>query len=317
MIGFVLSGGGNRGAQEVGALQVLLEHGVKPDLVIGTSAGAINATLLAANPTVAGTRQLAQLWQHATQDKVYPGSRWTTLWRLSVGEASLYPNTRFHDFVRANLRLAHLANFNDLTAGVRLYIVATRFENGTAHVFGDDENESLVDAIMATTALPPLHPPWHCGDTLYIDGAFVAYLPIRLAIERGTREIYALHITQGMGPAPCPSGVSDITTYAIDTFIQHQCKEELESARKTRGVTLHHIPLTAGMGIPFGDFGHAPMLIQAGRTAMETYFQESPQRAEKKRTWRMPDPSSWIRMQQAFVQRSARIAQNLGKRISL
>ncbi len=298
MIGFVLSGGGNRGAQEVGALQVLLEHGVKPDMVIGTSAGAINAALLASNPTVEGAHRLTQLWEHATQDNIYPGSRWSALWRLSIGEDSLYPNTHFLDFVRANLQAAHLGNF-DLDTAVQLYIVATRLDTGAAHVFGDDPNDSLVDALMATTALPPVHPPWRCRGTQYIDGAFTANLPIRLAIERGAREIYALHVTNAPGQAQCPNGLGDITACAIETLVRRQCEHELEAARKSKRVALHYLPLAGGMGLPFEDFGHASMLIQAGRAATEKYLQESP-RARTRQTWLRLDRSNWLRMPRAF-----------------
>ena len=59
MIAFVLSGGGNRGALQGGALKALLERGISPDLIVGTSVGALNGVTLAADPTVAGARQLA------------------------------------------------------------------------------------------------------------------------------------------------------------------------------------------------------------------------------------------------------------------
>ncbi len=284
MIGFVLSGGGNRGALEVGALQVLLERGVKPDLVIGVSAGAVNGAFLASNPTVEGTRQLAGLWEHATQDHVYPGSRWQVIWRLNRRVESLYPNTRFHDFVRANLRAAHLAQFGDIRTGVRLYVVATRLETGTLHVFGDDPADSVADALMASTALPPLHPPWRYRDAQYIDGAFAAHLPIRLAIERGAREIYALHVTQVVAPTLPPQDMFDITMRAIDVCRQRETEAELDTALRKKAV-VHYVPLIACAALPFWDFGHASLLVREGRKTMELFLAKRSREVSRNRRW--------------------------------
>ena len=69
-VAFVLSGGANRGALEVGVLQVLLEHDIRPQILVGTSVGAINAAFLATNPTLEGARWLELMWRQASEKVV-------------------------------------------------------------------------------------------------------------------------------------------------------------------------------------------------------------------------------------------------------
>src|SRR5512139_4106038 len=82
MIGFVLSGGANRGALQVGALQALTAHHIKANLVVGTSAGALNGVYYAYDPTPAGLERLAQLWIDTKKDDIFPGNRLTMAWRV-------------------------------------------------------------------------------------------------------------------------------------------------------------------------------------------------------------------------------------------
>ena len=74
MLAFVLSGGGNRGALEVGALRVLVERGIRPEMLVGTSAGAVNAAMVASDPTLEGMQRLVNAWREVTKYDVYPGN---------------------------------------------------------------------------------------------------------------------------------------------------------------------------------------------------------------------------------------------------
>src|SRR6266568_4412670 len=103
MIGLVLSGGGNRGALEAGALIALFEHGVKPDILVGTSAGAMNSAFLATDPTFEGARKLGDLWRSVKRDDVFPGSVLSYAWRFISGADSLSPNDNLRKFVTARL----------------------------------------------------------------------------------------------------------------------------------------------------------------------------------------------------------------------
>jgi ribosomal protein S18 acetylase RimI-like enzyme len=94
VIAFVLSGGGPRGALQAGALQVLLEKGIRPDLIVGTSAGAINAAYLGIDPTPGGAQHLGELWQRLTKNHVFPGGMLRAAWNLLSRRNGLYSSDR-------------------------------------------------------------------------------------------------------------------------------------------------------------------------------------------------------------------------------
>ena len=272
MIAFVLSGGGNRGALEVGALQVLLERGVHPDMLVGASAGALNAAFLASTPTPVGAQRLAETWKRVTKQSVYPGNYWSVLWRLIRNGQSLYSNANFRTFLQRYLRAIHVERFGDITSGARLYVVGARLDTGSAHVFGDDPNDLLLDALMASTALPPFHPPWQCKGTVYVDGGMASNVPVCIAAERGAREIYALHVTTAPQPSTRWRGVVAISAHALQALLDRHLRCELQIATELPNVRLHYIPFTAYAELPLWDFRHTSEMIAEGRAVMEAYL---------------------------------------------
>ncbi|MGQ9494181.1 MAG: patatin-like phospholipase family protein [Anaerolineae bacterium] len=301
MVAFVLSGGGNRGALQVGALQALLERGVRPDMLVGTSAGALNAAFLASDPTPVGIQRLAKTWERVKKEDIYPGNYWSMLWRLIRDEESLYSNAKFQRFLERYLRVLHLQRFGDITSGVRLYIVAARLDTGAAYIFGDDANDLLLDALMASTALPPFHPPWWYNGTAYVDGGMAADLPISVAAERGAREIYALHVTMAPQPSTRLHGVLEISAHALQALLERQLRCELQMATELPNVQLHYIPFTAYAGLPLSDFRHTSEMIAEGRAIMEAYLATlaRPQ-ATWEHPWRRTVRERWDHVRSAF-----------------
>jgi NTE family protein len=270
MLAFVLSGGGNRGPLEVGALQVLLERGIVPDMLVGTSAGAINAALLAIDPSPDAARDLGNMWLTANEDGVFRRHRVTMFWRFVTGKDSLYSNESFRCHVERNLPPG-MKRFADIQAA-RLFIVATKLDTGEARVFGHDPEERLLDAIMASTALPPFFPPWACGDELLIDGGISADLPVRIAIAEGAKEIYALHLVDAPQEGRPIRGLLSITEQAINTVLSRQLQIELQASENIKGVALNYVPLTGFYGFPLWDLSHAKEMIEGGRRQMEEYL---------------------------------------------
>jgi len=175
MIAFVLSGGGNRGALQVGALQVLLEAGIRPEMLVGTSAGALNAAFLAVDPTPAGAHRLGEIWEQVTKEDVYPGGPSRVAWHLATHRDSLYSSENFASFLRTHTPegvcfFRHLA--------LPLYITAADLHSGRLYLFGEDPDESILEAILASSAIPPLFPPWPYRGSLLVDGGLAANLPV-------------------------------------------------------------------------------------------------------------------------------------------
>jgi NTE family protein len=268
MIAFVLSGGGNRGALQAGAIKALIGRGIYPDLIVGTSVGALNGVVLAANPTLEGARCLAEGWEHARRSDIFPGNALTVGWRVLTGQGSLHGRENFSRFVYAKLPTS-ARYFKDLK--VPCVVTATSLATGRLRLFGEDPSERLIDAILASTSIPPFYAPYLYENEFLVDGALVANLPISHAILRGARTIYTLEILDDV-VSNSRFGLVQTLTSSLNAMLnrQHEQERRTVALAHQHGITIHDIRLTSGQGLPYNDFSHGAMLVAAGeRAALE------------------------------------------------
>jgi len=267
---FVLSGGGNRGALEVGVLLALLEHDIRPQILVGTSVGAINATALAIDPTLEGARWLADLWRGVRKEDVLPNSYLSMVWRLLTGEGGIFTNENLRDFLASHIPDG-INRFEDIKAA-ELYITAVDLNTGKLHVFGIDSSESVLDAIMASTALPPLLSPWQYQGRNYVDGAMVSDLPLRVALEMKATETYAICVQQRPGSKGNLRGVFRVVGQLINVLSHQRLEDELGWCRKMSEGDIHYIEVQASEGLRIWDFSHNAEMIETGRQAGLEYL---------------------------------------------
>jgi NTE family protein len=289
----VLSGGGNYGALQVGALEVLLGAGLRPKMIVGTSAGALNAIRLAADPTPAGLREMAALWRRVTDHDVGSVSLLSGLQRLVLNRPSLFPSHRFARFLLANFPQG-VRTFGELTGlnGIRAYTTAVSVEAEEVRVFGDNDVDLLIDGAMASTALPPYFAPWPVGGQRYVDGGVRTNLPLRVAAARGARRMVALWIQQRATPPIGRPGMIPVVTNAFSMMVRSLTRLELEWA-EARQLEVRLIRLVPPAGIAFWDFSQPDRLFEAGRLAAEAALAEAPLPPaqgwwERLRFWRQP-----------------------------
>jgi NTE family protein len=268
MIAFVLSGGGNRGALQAGAIKALIGRGIYPDLIVGTSVGALNGVVLAANPTIEGARCLAEGWERTRRSDIFPGNALTVGWRVLTGQGSLHGRENFRRFVLAKLPQS-VRYFKDLK--IPCLVTATSLPSGRLRLFGENPNERLIDALLASTSIPPFYAPYLYENEFLVDGALVANLPISHAILRGARTIYTLEI---LDDAVSNSRFGLIQTLAssLNAMLnrQHEQERRTVALAHQHGITIHDIKLTSGQSLPYNDFSHGVALVAAGeRAALE------------------------------------------------
>lgn len=284
MRAFVLSGGGNLGPIQVGALQALFEAAIMPQMIVGCSAGALNAAYIARGLSPEQLERLAAVWRSVTPRDVYPGHRLTALWRFFSGQDSLYDNRNFYAFLqRHGTTPAH--TFAQMH-GVKLFVTATNLRTGRLHVFGDNPHDRILDALMASTALTPMHPPWEIDGEYYIDGGTVTPLPLRVALQRGATELYSLHIQAGSSGstdiAPHEAqrltrGVTDVLTRSVATMLQLQVQHDLLLTEGHKRVKLHHIRLWVPNPPAHNDFSQVDTLIARGYEITKAYLEQGKQ----------------------------------------
>jgi NTE family protein len=192
VIGFVLTGGANLGSIHVGMLMALLEAGVKPDVVVGTSIGAVNAAYLAADPSLSQVDGLRQLWCEARAREIFPLNPRENF-RALRQQGGLFSNRGWHRFLEARLPYRLMEE-----TAVPLRITATDFEDGGSVVF---DSGPVADAVMASTALPGIFPPYELGGRCYLDGAISEQLPLKVALDAGADTIYVMAVSVPSPPA--------------------------------------------------------------------------------------------------------------------
>jgi len=278
MRALVLSGAGNFGAMQAGAIEPLLETGFRPELIVGTSAGALNGLLLATEPTADGARRAQLAWKQVSLREIGMPSLLGSVRRLVTNRDSLVPSVPLARFVARSLGL-DLETFGQLhgRCGVQARTMAVCVESGELVAFGDRGEDRLIDGAMSSTAIPPYLPPWRAGGRRYLDGGVRSKLPVLAAIERGATQILAVNVVGLMGGPESARGMLGISSYAISLGIDEMTDREIELARRT-GVELHLLELQVPPDVTFWDFSHAERLIGVGRQAARSWLEATPLR---------------------------------------
>lgn len=272
MIAFVLSGGGNRGALEAGALLALFEQGIRPDMLVGSSVGALNAAFIAINPTLDGARRLVDVWSEVRKEQIYPGNYLTMAWRFLRGEDGLFSNRPLRAFIEAYMPPG-VRTFGDVS-GAQLYVAATNLNTGRLHIFGDDPSDTIVDALMASTALPLYFPPWHYRGWQYVDGGTMCNVPICLALKRGAGVVYAIDVSCPDQPHFNVRGIANIAQRTIWAMSCRPILEDISASVARSGTAIHHVVIGAFTSLSAWDFSCNQEMIKEGHRVMSAYLEE-------------------------------------------
>ncbi|OQY48608.1 MAG: hypothetical protein B6242_01850 [Anaerolineaceae bacterium 4572_78] len=270
MIAFVLSGGGNQGAMQTGALRALHERNIHPDIVVGTSVGGLNGMAVAYDKSLIGIEKSVKVWQTMNKEYIFPGTLAVAILRLIKGDLGLFSSDTLKQFLIRQIP-DEIKTFADLQAA-RLYIVATQIPEGGMHIFGEDPNESVLEAIMASSAMSPLHSPYKIDDKMYVDGSLVSHLPLRAAVEKGAKTIYALHICHDLTEKPFQTGAIGVSIWAITKLIQDQVTAEINWAKEQPDVTLHEIRLPSIASIDATNYSQSGRLMKRGYAIAKPYL---------------------------------------------
>ncbi len=265
---FVLGGGGVLGAVEVGMLKALLEREIVPDLVLGTSIGALNGAMVARDPTPAVIDRLTDLWQAAVTDGDVYGEPALKAVRRAV-------STRTHIYSALPLRRRLEEEFGELRfedLAVPLQVCAASIERAAEHWFSSGP---LVEAILASAAVPGLLPPAQVGDEHYLDGGIVNSIPLGRAERLGADVIYVLQVGRVDRPLSVPKRPWEVARVSFEIARRHRFVRELEELGD--GVTAHVLPARGTSARDDGllahrDFSSVPARIEESYAASLEYL---------------------------------------------
>jgi NTE family protein len=267
---FVLGGGGLLGSNEVGMLRALLEAGVRPDLVLGTSVGAVNGAAVAADPTTQAIDSLAGVWQRLADSDVYRGGALRRARHLARTRTHVHPNEPLRDLLRQQLGDARIEDL-----AVPFQCVAASIERAAEHWFTDGP---AVDAVLASSAVPGVLPPVRIGDEHFLDGGLVNSIPVGRAVALGARRVFVLQVGRVDRPLVAPTRPWQVASVAFEIARRHRFAREM--ADIPDGVEVHLLPTGADeaprpadlSALRYRDFSAVPKRIEQAYAATRDYL---------------------------------------------
>ena len=226
----VLQGGGALGAYQAGVYQALHEAGIEPDWIIGTSIGAINASLIAGNEAPNRLPRLEEFWGRMADRAFWnasaawaPAGQSLSYWKaLSYGVPGFFePNplaflgphmplgadrAGYYSTAPLERTLLELVDFSVINRGrPRLTVGAAHVRTSRMRYFDSRDGEIGVKHIMASGALPPAFPAVRIDGELYWDGGILSNTPTEVVFDDAPRRsslIFAVHMWNPIGPEP-------------------------------------------------------------------------------------------------------------------
>jgi NTE family protein len=266
---FVLGGGGMLGAHEVGMLRALSLAGIRPDVVVGTSVGALNGAFVAADPAGAAAR-LAQLWQGDTLRQAFSETLWGRAVRLARSGTHLHAIEPLRRMLGETLPVSDFADLE-----LPFHCVAASIEHATARWFSSGP---IVPAILASCAVPGLLPPVEVDGEHYFDGGLVDSIPVGRAVALGASTVYVLHVGRIERQLTVPRRPWEVGLVAFEIARRHRFHEDM-SALPER-VRVHVLPAGADRRPPdlsqlrYRDKTKVGASIERAYTASASYLAE-------------------------------------------
>ena len=263
---FVLGGGGNLGATQVGMLKALLERNILPDVIVGCSVGAINGAALAGDPTLAGVNELERIWRGVQAKDLAPPTRLPVALLLVRRGISLHTNDGLRRLIE---QFVGAETFEELQ--IPLHCLATSLERGEERWFTEGP---LVGPLLASSAIPAVYPPVEIDGERLIDGAAIADVPVQRAVDLGAGRIYVLPTGNLDRPRIDPRRPLDVAIEA--SWIARASWYRQTLAAVSRAVEVTVLPHGETPVLRYYDFSRTGELIDAAYEASSSYLDGGP-----------------------------------------
>jgi NTE family protein len=251
-VAFVLSGGASLGAIQAGMLRALYERGITPDLIVGTSAGAMNGAFIASRPqTIATADALADVWRDLKRGQVFPLNPLTGLLGFLGMRDHLVPASGLRTLIADHIEHEAL---EDLP--IPLHVVAVDVISGEELRLS---HGSVLDAVLASVAIPGVVAPIRWEDRTLMDGGVANNTPISHAVELGAKRIYVLPTGHACALREPPRGALAVALHAISLLTQRRLVDDIQ--RHESDARLIVLPPPCPLSIQPIDFAHADELI--------------------------------------------------------
>jgi NTE family protein len=258
---FVLSGGSSLGAIQVGMIQALMEAGIRPDFLLGTSVGAINATWLATQPDVDGALKLAEIWRGLRRQDVFPLNPWAGARGLFGRTNHVISNSGLRTILEKNLRIERLEE-----TAVPVYVITTDLKTGRAVVLSSGP---AIPALLASAAIPGVFPPVTIGRRELVDGGVANHTPIASAIELGATRVVVLPIGYPWVRNQ-PTNALGMALHALARFVEQRLESEARAYHDAAEILM--LPAVDSLSVSPADFSRTQDLMKLAYRSSRRYL---------------------------------------------
>jgi NTE family protein len=251
----VLTGGASLGAIQVGMVRALYERGVTPDLIVGSSVGAVNGAFLASRPATTETAdELAAVWRAIGRQQVFPLNPLSGFLGFFGARDHLISDRPLRQLIGDHLEFDALED-----APIPFHVIATELLSGRELRLSRGD---ALQAILASVAIPGVFPPVECDGRKLIDGGVSNDAPITDAIELGAERIYVLPTGSACDLPDSPHGAVAILLHAMSLLIMNRLLVEAELLRDRAELII--LPPPCPPTVTPIDFSHTDELIRGG-----------------------------------------------------
>jgi NTE family protein len=263
---FVLGGGGNLGAVQVGQLKALIEQEIVPDAVIGCSVGALNGAAIAGEPTLDEVERLGELWGRLGREDIFPATRLGRgPWMFVRNGLSAFSDNGLRRVIDGWLRYRLFEETQ-----IPFWAVATSLSTGREHWFHSGD---VRRPLLATTALPGVFPPVAIDGHTYIDGGVVNNVPISKAFELKAKKVYVLDVGALDRTRPEPRRPYEVLLQAV--AIARASRLRIEQENVPEGTQLIRLPGIDTGKIRYDNFSRSSELIEGAYRATSSFLRHN------------------------------------------
>jgi len=258
-VAYVLSGGASLGSIQVGMLQALEAADMAPDMIFGTSVGAVNGAWLANQGSI---DDLAGLWRGLSAGRLFPIRPFDVLKGIIGQSTHLVPSDGLRAILEEHLTFDRLED-----AALPLTVITANARTGAEVQLSSGP---ALDAVLASAAIPGIYPPVEWEGEFLIDGGIVNNTPITTAIDAGASEVWVLSTGWSCDLPEAPTSALGLAMVSISQLIQ--LRLELEIAAQNFDVPVRLIPPPCPIEVTPIDFSQTEELIERARGAATTWL---------------------------------------------
>ena len=262
-VAFVFSGGTSLGAVQVGMLMGVFEANIVPDLLVGTSVGAINAASVGQGFTKSRLQHLASIWSDLKTSDVFGRTGLKSALSLLSGRGTLSSIDNLLRLLETNLPNSH----SDLV--IQTAVVATEFLTGSPVILSKGD---LVLNVLASSAIPMIFPSVTVGGRQLVDGGVVAHVPLAQAEMLGAQTMVVFDAGYPCKLAKLPKGPKEKALHYITLMLHRQSFGLLSLLNQN--LTVIYLPAPCPLDVPAYDFSQGSRLISAGFESAHSFLAE-------------------------------------------